>query len=175
MKTLGIGIIGARYGARLHLSNYASLPDGAAEVRGICSRTRTSAEALAREAHIGFVTDDVAELLARRDIDVIDICTPAAQHHELAILAARAGKHIIMEKPLTGYFGSAGDPEPIGLRVPKARMREGALENAHAVRDAVRTSGVTVLLRGELAVCAADREDAPADRVLPGLDPRAAR
>lgn len=143
MKKLGIGIIGARYGARLHLSSYASLPEGAAEVRGICSRTRTSAEALAREAKIDFVTSDVAELLARRDIDVIDICTPPAQHHELAIQAARAGKHIIMEKPLTGYFGRPGDPEPIGTRVSKAHMREGALENAYAVRDAVRESGVT--------------------------------
>jgi len=143
MKTLGIGLVGARYGARLHLSSYASLPEGAAEVRGICSRTAGSAEALAREAKIGFVTHDLAALLARKDIDVIDICTPAAQHHELAIAAARAGKHIIMEKPLTGYFGKAGDAEPIGLRVPKARMREGALENAHAVRDAVRKSGVT--------------------------------
>jgi predicted dehydrogenase len=47
-----------------------------------------------------------------------------------------------MEKPLTGYFGAPGDPEPIGQRVPRARMREGALRNAEAVRDAVKRSGV---------------------------------
>jgi len=47
-----------------------------------------------------------------------------------------------MEKPLTGYFGVPGDPEPIGLRVPRARMREGARSNAEAVRDAVRKAGV---------------------------------
>ncbi len=143
MKTLGIGLVGARYGARMHLENYATLPEGAVQVRGICSRTRESASLLAQEANISFVTDDYAALLARADIDVIDICVPPAQHHEFAIRAADAGKHIIMEKPLTGYFGCPGDPEPIGRHVPRSRMREGALRNARAVRDAVRRSGVT--------------------------------
>ena len=142
MKTLGIGIAGARLGARLHLESYANLPEGTVEVRGICSRSRDTARALAEQERIGFVTDDYAALLARSDVDVIDICVPPALHHEFAIRAAEAGKHIIMEKPLTGYFGRPGDREPIGLHVPRARMRAGALENAAAVRDAVRRNAV---------------------------------
>ena len=106
------------------------------EVRGICSRTRESGHALARESQLAFVTDDCASLLAREDIDVVDICVPPALHHDFAIRAADAGKHIIMEKPLTGYFGAEGDPEPIGTRVPRSRMREGARNNAEAVREA---------------------------------------
>jgi hypothetical protein len=47
-----------------------------------------------------------------------------------------------MEGPLTGYFGAEGDPEPIGTRVPRSRMREGARNNAAAVREAVRRNGV---------------------------------
>jgi len=73
---------------------------------------------------------------------VVDICVPPALHHTFAIRAAEAGKHIILEKPLTGYFGMAGDPEPIGSRVPRARMREGARNNAEAVREAVRRNHV---------------------------------
>jgi predicted dehydrogenase len=142
MKTLGIGLIGARYGARMHLANYAHLPAGLVEVRAVCSRSGESAQALAQEANIPFATADYTELLRRDDIDVVDICTPPALHHECAIRAAEAGKHIIMEKPLTGYFGAPGDPEPIGLRVPRTQMREGALRNAEAVRAAVRRSGV---------------------------------
>jgi len=142
MKTLGIGFAGARYGARMHLANYAKLPPGMVEARGVCSRTKESAAALGRDANISYVTDDYAALLARDDIDVIDICTPPALHHEFAIRAAEAGKHIIMEKPLTGYFGEPGDPEPIGLHVPRARMREGAARNAEAVRAAVQKAGV---------------------------------
>jgi len=142
MKTIGIGLAGARYGARMHLANYAKLAPGSIAIRGVCARTRESAERLAGDAKIPFVTEDFAALLARPDIDVIDLCVPPALHHEFAIRAADAGKHIIMEKPLTGYFGAPGDPEPIGRHVPRARMREGALRNAEAVREAVRRSGV---------------------------------
>src|ERR1700689_5041763 len=142
MKTLGIGIVGSRYGARMHLANYAKLPGDLMELRGVCSRTKESAAAFAKEAQIAFVTDDYDSLLARNDIDVMDICTPPALHHEFAIRAANAGKHIIMEKPLTGYFGVPGDPEPIGTHVPRARMRDGARTNANAVRDAVCRNGV---------------------------------
>jgi predicted dehydrogenase len=112
------------------------------EVRGICSRTRESAQALAGEAKIPFITQDFDALLARPDIDVVDLCLPPALHHEFAIRAAQAGKHIIMEKPLTGYFGEPGDPEPIGRKVSRAKMREGARRNAEAVREAVRRAGV---------------------------------
>ena len=142
MKTLGIGLVGARYGARMHHANFQKLPPGLVEIRGVCSRTMESAKAFARDAEVAFTTDNLDALLAREDIDVIDICTPPASHHEIAIRAADAGKHIIMEKPLTGYFGEPGDPEPIGLHVPRTRMRDGALRNAEAVRGAVRRNGV---------------------------------
>jgi predicted dehydrogenase len=142
MKPLGIGIVGARFGARMHLANYAKLPRDVVAVHGICSRTRETAEALARENQIPFVADNFDALLKHKDIDVIDICVPPAMHHEFAIRAANAGKHIIMEKPLTGYFGAPGDAEPIGLHVPRARMREGARQNAEAVRAAVHANGV---------------------------------
>ncbi len=142
MKPLGIGLVGARYGARMHLANYAALPAGSVEIRGVCSRTMDSAEALARDFKIPFVTDDFAALLARKDIEVIDLCVPPALHHEFAIRAAEAGKHIIMEKPLTGYFGAPGDREPIGRHVSRATMRDGARRNAEAVREAVHRSGV---------------------------------
>jgi predicted dehydrogenase len=142
LKTLGVGLVGARYGARMHLANYAKLPRDLVEIRAICSRTKESGNALASEARVAFVTEDYDALLARDDIDVVDLCVPPALHHEFAIRAANAGKHIIVEKPLTGYFGVDGDPEPIGTRVPRARMREGARANAEAVREAVRRSGV---------------------------------
>lgn len=142
MKTLGIGIVGARYGAHMHLENFRKLPVGMVEIRGVCSRTAESAEAFAKTANLDFATDNLALLLAREDIDVIDICTPPATHHEIAIRAAEAGKHIIMEKPLTGYFGEPEDQEPIGHHVSRAKMRIGAKRNAEAVRDAVRRNGV---------------------------------
>ena len=142
LKTLGVGIVGARYGARMHVANYTKLPGDVVQVRGICSRTKETGNALARDARVPFVTDDYDALLARPDIDVIDLCVPPALHHEFAVRAANAGKHIIVEKPLTGYFGTVGDPEPIGSQVARSRMREGARVNAAAVREAVRRNRV---------------------------------
>jgi predicted dehydrogenase len=126
----------------MHLESYSHLPAGRVAVRGVCARSVESASALARDAGAPFVTSDYSELLARPDIDAVDLCVPPVLHHEFAIRAAQAGKHIIMEKPLTGYFGSPGDAEPIGRRVPRARMREVAVRNAEAVREAVRAAGV---------------------------------
>src|SRR3954462_11745743 len=109
MKPLGIGMVGARYGAKMHLANYAGLPAGSVVVHGVCSRSRESAQALAQSHAIPFVTDDFDALLARPEIEVIDLCVPPALHHTFAIRAADAGKHLLVEKPLTGYFGEAGD------------------------------------------------------------------
>jgi hypothetical protein len=53
----------------MHLANYAKMSRDLVEVRGICSRTRESGHALARESQLAFVTDDYASLLARDDIE----------------------------------------------------------------------------------------------------------
>lgn len=136
-RALGIGMVGARYGARMHQMNYSRLPPGSVEIRGVCSLSKENAQGFANEYDVAFATDEIDELLSKGDIDVIDICTPPASHHEIAIKAAQAGKHIIMEKPLTGYFGQPGDPEPIGQKVSRKKMLKGARENALAVREAV--------------------------------------
>ena len=63
MKKLGIGIVGARWGARMHQANYKTLPPGLVEIRGVCSLTRQSAETFARDTGVEFATDDLDALL----------------------------------------------------------------------------------------------------------------
>jgi len=43
------------------------------------------------------------------EVDVIDVCTPGYAHEEVSITALEAGKHIVVEKPFTGYFGPLRD------------------------------------------------------------------
>jgi len=43
------------------------------------------------------------------EVDVIDVCTPGYAHEEVSIAALEAGKHIVVEKPFTGYFGPSGE------------------------------------------------------------------
>ena len=142
MDKVRIGMVGAKLGADLHLENLGTMRGRRVEIVGICARTRESAEACAKKYEIPFVTTDVAALFARKDVDAVDLCVPPALHHVLAEQAASAGKHIIVEKPLTGYFGEPSDPEPIGEKVSRAKMLDGARKNAQAVREAVRRHGV---------------------------------
>ena len=55
---------------------------------------------------------DFNDLLVDPEIDVIDICTPPYAHEDMIVQALQAGKHVICEKPLSGYFGEQGDEEP---------------------------------------------------------------
>ena len=71
---------------------------------------------------------DLPSLLADTEIDVIDICTPPALHASMIVAAVQAGKHVICEKPFTGYFGRSDDKVPIGKHVPKSRMYERVME-----------------------------------------------
>jgi len=53
------------------------------------------------------ITYDWTEILERDDIDIIDICTPTFVHKEMVIAAAKAGKHVVCEKPLTVSYADA--------------------------------------------------------------------
>ena len=70
-----------------------------AGVAGAAGRDGADAPAYGR---FGFdeASSDWRSVVARPDIDVVDICTPNNVHAEIAIAAAKAGKHIICEKPL---------------------------------------------------------------------------
>ena len=108
MKPLRIGIVGARFAAELHAVNYRPLRGGKVELTAVCARTRGNAEAFAkRHADSSRLRATIRRLVESPDVDVVDMCATTDVHHEIAIAAARAGKHVIVEKPLTGYFGEA--------------------------------------------------------------------
>jgi predicted dehydrogenase len=96
MEMVRIGMVGARYGATVHLQNLAPLRGTRVQIAGICSQSGESAEACARRFKIPFVTTDLAALLDRKDVDAVDLCVPTALHHTFAIQAAEAGKHVIV-------------------------------------------------------------------------------
>jgi predicted dehydrogenase len=97
-KNLTVAVVGAGYWGPNLARNFSSSPDWT--LAAICDLDRAKAEALAaRVGHVD-VHDDLAELLARDDIDAIAVATPARTHHAVVLAALRAGKHVVVEKPL---------------------------------------------------------------------------
>jgi UDP-N-acetyl-2-amino-2-deoxyglucuronate dehydrogenase len=91
-------LIGSGAIARFHARAIQAIPG--AKLIGITSRTLANARKLAGEFRVPIVAASVEELVARNDIDAVSITTPSALHREPALAALRAGKHLMIEKPI---------------------------------------------------------------------------
>lgn len=92
-----VGIVGAGFIGAVHLSAYANMSE--AEVVGVADALPEAAAAGA--AVVGARPYPSYEsLVAAEDLEILDVCLPTAFHRDLALKAARDGKHVIMEKPL---------------------------------------------------------------------------
>jgi UDP-N-acetyl-2-amino-2-deoxyglucuronate dehydrogenase len=91
------GLVGCGRVAPRHADSITERPDArlAAVADVVASRSRLFAEKYHAEAYTRY-----SDLLARPDIDIINICTPSGLHAQMAIEAMRAGKHVICEKPM---------------------------------------------------------------------------
>jgi predicted dehydrogenase len=105
-RPVRVAVIGAGLIAqRAHLPAYAAAPE--AELAAIVSGHRATAEAAAAQFGNPRVLDSWEEAVADPDIDAVDICTPNALHAAIAIAAARAGKHVLVEKPMATSLAEA--------------------------------------------------------------------
>ena len=89
-----VGIVGTGAMGGTHAAGWRSTP---AEIVGYVTKDEPSGRELV-ERFGGRIYDDLQGLLV--DVDAVDICAPTHRHHEIALAAAAAGKHILCEKPL---------------------------------------------------------------------------
>jgi predicted dehydrogenase len=137
-----IGMIGAGFSATFHVHNYRLVPGLDIRIKGVTARSQESATAFAEEHNLETVYPTAEALFADEEITVVDLCVPNYLHYPLTVQAAEAGKHIICEKPLTGYFGTGGEAL-VGRETPRRKMFEAALKAADEMVDVVRHNGVT--------------------------------
>ena len=104
---LGIGIVGSGFIAAAHAEAFARLPR--ATVRAVASRSAGRAAEFAARWGIPAWLTDFRELAGRPDVDVVCIAAPNALHKDIAVAAARAGKHVICEKPLARTLREADE------------------------------------------------------------------
>ena len=126
---LGVGIVGIGWVAVEHLR--AFLKNGRVRVVFLCTRDEARARARLQQAGLEVpaarYTRRYADLLESPDVHVVSIATPNHLHAAQAVAAARAGKHLLLEKPT-------------GLDVAELRR----------IRDAVRRAGVRTIVSFEL-------------------------
>ncbi len=96
-RKLRFGIIGCGVIGHIHAEAISSLPD--AQLVAVADVIPKRAQELAEEFHVT-PYEDVQEMLAHEELDVVDIGTPSGQHGELACQVMRSGRHVIVEKPM---------------------------------------------------------------------------
>ncbi len=107
MKTK-VALLGAGFIADIHVESYRRfVPD--AEVVAVFTRKAAKAKAFAKKHGIAQWFDDLDGAITRSGCDVVDVCLPNFLHHRAVLAAARAGKHIIIEKPLAMNLVEAGE------------------------------------------------------------------
>jgi predicted dehydrogenase len=123
-KKLRVGLVGCGFMGRTHSNAFGKVNrffelEYEPILTAVCARNSASAEAFAENWGFPSVETDWRKLVARRDIDLIDIASPNDTHAEIAIAAAEAGKMVMCEKPL-------------GRNAAEAEKMVGAVESAKA-------------------------------------------
>ena len=152
MGNYRIGIVGFGWVAGAHIDTFRKVKG--AEVTAVCSRRKLDEDDL--EERFGTeirVYNDYAKMLKDRSLDIIDICTPHPQHPEQAIAAAKAGKHLIIEKPIAiDYAGASA----VRAAIHKAKVQACVCfevrysRQAMAIRSAIEQGLVGQLHYGEV-------------------------
>jgi len=140
MAKVRVGLVGCGFAAELHMHAYKRVYGIDVEVLAVAARGDHVVD-FAGKHGIRDTHRDFRALIGDREIDVVDICTPPALHAAMVVDAMRAGKHVICEKPVAGYFGRDGDKTPIGRHVPKSVMYQRVLEEIDQTRAAIQSSG----------------------------------
>jgi predicted dehydrogenase len=111
MRSIGVGIVGVGFGARVQLPGFRRLEPEDVHVVAVCARDRAAARRAAEEGSVSSAYDDWRDLVADEEVDLVSIATPPAAHREIALGALEAGKAVLCEKPLAVTVADADELE----------------------------------------------------------------
>jgi predicted dehydrogenase len=106
METVGIGLVGYGMIGKVHALAYRDIPLIYPEalprlkLACVCTTNVRSAQSAAHDGGFEGWTTSLEALLSREDMDVVDVCAPNFAHREIILAALRAGKNVIVDKPL---------------------------------------------------------------------------
>ncbi|MBT3943525.1 MAG: Gfo/Idh/MocA family oxidoreductase, partial [Chloroflexi bacterium] len=114
-----IGILGVGFGSAVHIPGFRS--EGW-DVAAVYSRNEERARSAAGENDVADFHTDAMELISRNDLDAVAIATPPAPHHDFAIAALRAGKHVLCEKPFALSATQAAEMRDVAAETGRTAM-----------------------------------------------------
>ncbi len=147
-NVIRVAVCGAGFAGGFHTKGWQNvrLRGYDVEVTAIVNRTRAKAEKLMQKYGIENYFESVDQLLDSAigdGIDVVDVCYPPFLHAPVAIQAADAKKHVIVEKMFTGYApGKEYQDQPIGETVSKYIMHEESMREALSIKEAIEANSV---------------------------------
>ena len=112
MSEIGVGLVGYRFMGRVHSNAYRQVVrffgvDPTPRLRALCGRNERAVRAAAASLGWEDYETDYARMLEREDVGLVDISSSGETHHEFALAALEAGKHVLCEKPLANTLSEA--------------------------------------------------------------------
>lgn len=138
---LCIALVGIGWAGTMHAKAYNHLYGREIVRKTVCALEPTVGE-FAKKYHFQNHTNDFEEVLRDPEIDVVDLVTPPNLHKSMTISAMRAGKHVICEKPLLGYFGAPDDPAEVGS-VSRKKMFDAVKADLEEMEAVIQETGKT--------------------------------
>lgn len=135
-KAIKAGIIGSGFAAKFHFDAIQRVFSCDVKVVGVYSKTPSKSQSFAEERALKSFSS-LSELIQASDI--IHLCTPPVTHESIAVEVLKLDKDIIIEKPLTGYFGE-GEEKFSGDDFSKETGLKKALESVSRILDAEKKS-----------------------------------
>lgn len=121
MSKLKVGVVGTgNIFKGLHLPALVAHPE--VELVAFCDINKEKAQKLADQYGVPHVYENYQDLIAREDIDIVDICTSNLYHSEISVAALKAGKHVFCEKPDAVNPGEALKMEEASIASGKVLM-----------------------------------------------------
>src|SRR3990172_6331475 len=104
-KTINVGLVGQKFMGKAHSNAYMTVGkffdvQPQPVMKAVCARDEAELAEFAKRFGWESYETDWRKLVARKDIDLVDISAPSNVHREIAVAAAEAGKHVFCEKPL---------------------------------------------------------------------------
>ncbi len=135
------GIVGTGFAASFHFEALRKIYGVEVEVAGVYSQREEKREAFAAQRGIK-AFPDLARLI--EEVEVVHVCTPPSTHEAIASAALAQDRDVIVEKPLTGYFGD-GSPGFHGDYFPRQKALDEALASISRMLEAERKSRGRIL------------------------------